>query len=139
MSETAKRPQAKGGCLCSAVTYEVFGPMRQVINCHCGQCRRTHGHFAGYSNVRRDDFVLTEERGLKWYESSDVARRGFCGECGGSLFYDRRIGDTISIAAGTLNEPSGLKTVAHIFMADKGDYYEIDDGLKTYPGTQTKA
>ncbi len=139
MSETSPAPRAAGRCLCGAVAYEIHGPMRDVISCHCGQCLHTHGHFASYTNVRRKDMSLTETRGLTWYESSRVARRGFCGACGASLFYERREGDTISIAAGTLDSPTNLKTVAHIFVADKGDYYEIADGLKSYPASQIKA
>ena len=138
MSETEAPRRATGRCLCGAVAYEINGPMRDVVSCHCGQCLRTHGNFAGYTNVLRDDLSLTQARGLKWYESSDIARRGFCGTCGASLFYERREGGAISIAAGTLDQPTNLKTVAHIFVTDKGDYYEIADGLKTFAAGQIK-
>ena len=124
-----------GGCDCRAVRYEVEGRLRAVVNCHCGQCRRTHGHYAPYTNAAMADFRLVEERGLRWYESSDTARRGFCGECGSSLFWQRDGGQGISIAAGTLDGPTGLVTVANIFMDDAGDYYEVHDGLPTWPGT----
>ena len=126
-------PRARGGCLCGAVTYEVHGPMRDVVNCHCGQCRRTHGHVAAYSRVQRADLVMTETRGLKWYKSSDTARRGFCQDCGASLFWDRLHGETTSVAAGTLDEPTGLRTIRNIFVSHKGDYYTIDDGLEALP------
>jgi hypothetical protein len=43
--------------------------------------------------------------------------------------------DHVAIAAGTLDQPTGLRTVAHIYVADGGDYYTIADGLKMYPGT----
>jgi hypothetical protein len=29
-----------GGCLCGAVRFEVLGPLRDVVLCHCGECRR---------------------------------------------------------------------------------------------------
>ena len=50
MTDTHDQPgtqavRAAGGCECGAVRYEVRGPLREVIDCHCGQCRRTHGHF----------------------------------------------------------------------------------------------
>lgn len=135
MSKSRAEPTARGRCLCGAVSYTLHGPLRGVVNCHCGQCLHTHGHFAAYTNVRRADLHFEEDRGLKWYESSERARRGFCGECGASLFWDRRGGDSISVAAGTLDRPTGLKTVANIFVADKGDYYEIEDGLPSHPGT----
>ena len=131
---SARQASARGRCLCGAVAFELRGPLRPVINCHCGQCRRTHGHVAAYTNLPREKLSLTEDRGLKWYASSASARRGFCAECGASLFWDLFEGDAISVAAGTLDEPSGLDTAAEIFTADKGDYYELAGGLKTYPG-----
>jgi hypothetical protein len=62
-----------------------------------------------------------------WYRSSASAERGFCNRCGGNLFWRTLDGDTLSIAAGSLDTPTGLKTAEHIFVADKSDYYELDD------------
>ncbi len=138
MSETKTVRRASGRCLCGAVAYEIDGPLRDVVNCHCGQCLRTHGNFASYTNAARGDLSLTESRGLTWYESSRLARRGFCATCGASLFWERKDSGTISVAAGTLDPPTNLNTAAHIFVADKGDYYEIADGLKTYPASMSK-
>ncbi len=129
----ATKFRATGGCLCGAVRYEVRGPLRPVVNCHCGQCRKVHGNFAAYTSAARADLVLTEDRGLKWYASSDFARRGFCGDCGASLFWERVGEARISIAAGGIDAPSGLETIRHIFTAHKGDYYEIADGLEALP------
>ncbi len=126
-----------GGCLCGAVRYALSGKLRPVVNCHCGQCRRSHGHYAAYTSVARDGFALTESRGLKWYRSSPLARRGFCAECGGSLFWDPPDRDTLSVAAGSLDDATGLTTLCHIYVADKGAYYRIDDGLAQYPGSHT--
>lgn len=124
-----------GGCLCGSVRYEVRGKLRPVVNCHCTQCRRTHGHFIGYTSTEKDSLVLTEETGLRWYQSSEKAQRGFCAACGASLFWDPAEGSSIAIAAGTIDEPTGLETVRHIFVAEKGDYYEIEDDLPQFPGT----
>jgi hypothetical protein len=118
-----------GGCLCGAVRYEATAPLRAVTVCHCGQCRKWHGSPGAYSNVPIERFRLTEPRGLRWYASSAGAKRGFCGECGSSLFFRRNDGNSISFAAGSLDGRTNLKTVGHIFVADKGDYYEIADGL----------
>src|SRR5215469_16141435 len=122
-----------GGCLCGAVRYEVQGPLRDVLICHCEECRRWHGHFSASTAARREDLTLTEQRGLRWIDSpnSDAgARRGFCAECGSSLFWDPPARPTISIAAGTLDGSTGLKTTAHWFVSQAGDYYNLpDDGL----------
>ena len=127
------KPRATGGCLCGAVRYEVHKPLRPVVNCHCGQCRRSHGNFAAYTSTARADLVLIEDRGLKWYASSKDARRGFCGDCGASLFWEPLGEERIAIAAGGIDAPSGLETIRHIFTAHKGDYYEISDDLETVP------
>ncbi len=118
-----------GGCLCGAVRYEVRGPLRAVVDCHCTQCRRTSGHFAAFTATHPEALVLIESAGLRWYPSSTSARRGFCGTCGSSLFWEPDSGERVSIAAGTLDLPTGLETVVHVFVEDAGDYYEIDDGL----------
>ena len=114
-----------GSCVCGAVSYQVKGPLRDVVNCHCAMCRKTHGHVGAYTNAPRDALAITESRGLKWNRSSDFARRGFCAECGGTLFWERDGADVISIAAGTLDAPTGLKTVLQIYVRHAGDYYEI--------------
>jgi hypothetical protein len=118
-----------GGCLCGAVRYETTGELRGVVLCHCAMCRRTHGHFAAYTAARKSAFRLVESRGLKWYASSARARRGFCGECGASLFWDADDRDTISLAAGTLDAPTGLATILQIHTASAGDYYELPAGV----------
>jgi hypothetical protein len=124
-----------GGCLCGAVRYEIRGALRPVINCHCGQCRRFHGHYGAYSGAPWENVKIMESGKLHWYRSSDRARRGFCAACGSSLFWDKDGGSFLSIAAGSLDEPTGLTTVRHIFTAHRGDYYEISDGLEQYPGS----
>lgn len=126
-------PRATGHCLCGAVRYAVQGPLRNVVNCHCSQCLRTHGHYAAYTATEPENLVLLAERSLKWYRSSDKASRGFCGECGASLFWKPAHGRRIGIAAGTLDPPTHLKTVRHVYVLDAGDYYEIADHLERVP------
>ena len=48
-----------------------------------------------------------------------------------SLFWDAPDRDTISIAAGTLDQPTGLKTIRQIYTADAADYYEVDASIPT--------
>ncbi|HUA90730.1 MAG TPA: GFA family protein [Steroidobacteraceae bacterium] len=127
---SSPRQRHAGGCQCGAVRYQVAGPLRQVVACHCTQCRRITGHYLAATAARRSDFSLTSERALRWYDSSAGAQRGFCGECGATLFWQARGRDYISIAAGSLDDAAGLKIVCHIFCADKGAYYEIEPGAR---------
>jgi hypothetical protein len=125
-----------GGCLCGAVRYEVRGPLRPVIGCHCTQCRRMTGHFMAATAARHAHFRLLSDSTLGWYAASPEARRGFCTRCGSTLFWQGVGRDYISIAAGTLDDASGLKVAGHIFVADKGSYYAIEDGTpQTSDGT----
>ena len=120
-------PSRTGGCLCGAVRYEVHGPLRAVVMCHCTQCRRMTGHIMAATAARHKDFRLLSEEGLRWYTSSEEARRGFCMLCGSTLFWQGAARDYLSIAAGSLDDSSGLRIACHIFTADKGGYYEIVD------------
>ena len=124
---TAK--SSTGSCLCGAVRYEVDGPLRDVVICHCEMCRKTHGHIGAYSAAPRSALRIVESRGLKWYRSSPSARRGFCSECGGTLFWEGEGRELISIAAGTLDAPTGLKTVLQIYVRHAGDYYAIPEDI----------
>lgn len=125
--------RATGGCLCGRVRYEILGELMPVINCHCSKCRRFHGHVGAYAATRREHLVLVEKSGLKWYRSiqdeTPNVYRGFCKECGSSLFWDPRGNENISIAAGSIDPPTGLDTERHVWLSQKADYYTITDGL----------
>jgi hypothetical protein len=125
--------RASGRCLCGAVRYEVRGPLRDVVLCHCVECRRWTGHIFAATAARREHVVLVEDSALRWIpspKSGSDARRGFCGECGSSVFWDAPARETISIAAGTLDEPTGLRVLGHVYVSHAGDYYGLpEDGL----------
>lgn len=128
-------PQRHGQCLCGAIHLTVNGPMRDVVWCHCGQCLRWHGHFGGYTASHWENIAMTGENALVWYQSSDRARRGFCGQCGSNLFWEGAHRKHISISAGAFDLPTGLVTAKHIFVEDKGDYYALGDSVPVAPGS----
>ena len=123
-----------GGCLCGGVRYRIDGKYRDVICCHCENCRRTHGHIAAYTALQWSDLTLVNEQTLQWYHDvSPDTWRGFCNRCGASLFWDARDGGKrISVAAGSLDDSRDMKTIGHIFVSEAGSYYEIDDGLPRF-------
>jgi hypothetical protein len=124
--------RATGRCVCGAVRYEVHGPLRDILVCHCVECRRWSGHLGAFSAAREDDLVLVDDVALRWIASPDSdrrARRGFCGECGSSLFWRAAEGDRIHIAAGTLDRPTGLRVAGHAGVAGEPDWDEPLDGL----------
>jgi hypothetical protein len=134
MSADDESEKVSGGCLCGAVRYELIPPLRAVVACHCTQCRRTSGNYVSATAVPREHFTLTNDDGLKWYRSSPRAERGFCRECGSNLFWSADGVETITIMAGTIDGETGLRTVAHICVADKGDYYDVSPSEPQYEG-----
>ncbi len=128
--------KATGGCLCGAVRYQILDDLRGIACCHCSKCRRFHGHFAAYAVMPLDHLKIVEERGLKWFRSetdeTPNVHRGFCGECGSSLFWHPRDEDRIAVAAGSLDEPTNLKILGHSWVSQIGDYYQINDDLPQY-------
>ena len=122
-----------GGCHCGAIKFRINGETRGVINCHCGQCLTIHGHFAAYSNCARENLQLSGDEHITWYHASPEARRGFCLKCGSKLFWQKNGSASISIAAGAFDRPNDLKTIGNIYVSDKPDYYEINDGLPAFP------
>jgi hypothetical protein len=129
----------RGKCLCGAVAFEADCDRSKADACHCGQCRRWSGHFWASVNVRRENFrYLRGEENVGWYRTSAFVRRGFCKTCGSALFWqpDRHPehGHIFSISAGSLDQPTGLHLAEHIFVGEKGDYYDLADGLPQKSG-----
>jgi len=125
--------RARGHCLCGAIEIEIRGKLRDVVVCHCGQCRRQHGAPPSYTSAPWSNVTVRGEKNLKWYQSSAQARRGFCRLCGSSLFWEPVGEGRVAIAAGCLDKPTGLRTVRHIFVAEKADFDEITEGSSSFP------
>jgi hypothetical protein len=125
--------RASGRCLCGAVSFEIRGPLRDVMVCHCEECRRWSGYLGAFTSARLDDLALTADGALRWIDSpeSDAeARRGFCGECGSSLFWQPPGSDEVRIAVGALDRPTGLRVAGHGYAHQAGDWDRlVQDGL----------
>ena len=124
-----------GACACGAVRYEVCGPFSPVIACHCETCRRTSGHFPVVTSAQAGNWTLVEDRGLRWYRSSGLLERGFCGDCGASLFWKFDAGDRLIFALGSLDDTDGFGVALHMFVEEKGGYYDLEgDTMKMTGG-----
>ena len=127
----------RGSCLCGAVSFEVARALdHQPEACHCSQCRKqTSLVFVGV-NLRLKDMTVHCSDYFTWYSSSEKVQRGFCSVCGSALFWNPTIEgyEFISIGMGAFEPPTGVRLAKHTFVGDKGDYYEITDGLPQSPG-----
>jgi len=121
-----------GSCLCGKVNFEITELIRDVVMCHCRQCRKQTGHLVAATRIKDDGITLIGDEHLTWFSASDDAKRGFCKHCGSVLFWKRNNTDVTAVMAGSLEAPTGLETISHIFTESKGDYYEITDDLPQY-------
>ena len=119
----------RGSCLCGAVAFEIAAEMQPPIACHCRECRQQSGHHFAASAVEKSALSLIRDRGLTWFRASDVAQRGFCGNCGSTLFWRRAERPLIHVLLGAFDGPTGLRLSQHFWVSEKGDYYDIADGL----------
>lgn len=120
----------QGACLCGAVTFTVQGPLPGPDACHCTQCRKHSGHYFVSTDVPRSSLKVEGENRLTWFPSPiKKVRRGFCSTCGSSLFWDPTEHDWIGVAMGAFDQPTNTSVAIHVFVAEKGDYYEILDDL----------
>ncbi|MEM8731465.1 MAG: GFA family protein [Pseudomonadota bacterium] len=121
----------KGSCLCGEIRFEIRdGGLGETGACHCSQCRKQSGHYWAIADVQMDDITITGAPA--WYGATELAGRGFCATCGSTLFWREHGDDRISVSLGAFDDPTGVTLDMHIFVADKGDYYDIADGLPQY-------
>ncbi len=118
-----------GSCMCGAVKFEISSALDAADACHCTQCRKQSGHFFASAEVSKSHVSIQGAEYITWFQSSEKVRRGFCKVCGSSLFWDPVHRDWTAVAMGVIDDPTNVRLAKHIFVANKGDYYDIEDGL----------
>lgn len=121
-----------GSCLCGKITFTVNGSLRDIMACHCNQCRKQSGLYFAATEAKDTELNITGLEHITWYAASKSAKRGFCAICGSALFWKHNKLDRTSILAGSFDTPIDVNITEHIFCGDKGDFYEIADGLPQY-------
>ena len=139
MNRAKEHNMHNGSCLCGAVKFQVLGALPRPDACHCSQCRKFSGHFFTSTDVPRAALTIHGEQNVTWYRSSDNVRRGFCATCGSSLFWDPIGKDRTGVAMGAFDGPTETRLHVHIYVDNKGDYYDIADGVPQYPTTPLAA
>lgn len=124
MKDAARRPKLPltGGCPCGAIRYEVAALPLSLYACHCTDCQRQSGSsFALNMPVAASAlrFVRGVTKGWPHTSPSGVAVIShFCADCGGRI-HGERAGrpDSVNLRAGTLDDTSWLRPVAHFFLS----------------------
>ena len=125
----------KGGCLCGAVRFGIFGPIRNIVHCHCSRCRKAQGSaFATNGIVNSNDFkIISGADSLTGYESSPGQTKYFCRVCGSPIMSktDARP-DQVRVRIGTIESDIEDRPMAHIFVTSKANWEEISGNLPQY-------
>mgnify|MGYP002713084919 CR=1 FL=1 len=124
-----------GGCLCGTVRFEIHGPIRDIIYCHCSQCRKVQGSaFATNGVVASDDFrLLSGEDNLTAYPVSEDQDKLFCGTCGSPIMSRRASRpEQLRIRLGTIESDITERPGAHLFVGSKANWDHICDDLPQF-------
>jgi hypothetical protein len=93
------------------VRYGVTVVPEDVHLCHCRMCQKqVGGPFAVIAPVDRAGFTVTRGT-IAWFQSSALARRGFCRDCGTPLIFEYPASTHIGVMAGTFDEPDRVPPV----------------------------
>ena len=128
----------KGGCLCGAVRYEVVTSPIALFCCHCTECQTTSGSsfvlalrvpYRGVTVTKGEAklYVRPEADGQK----RNVAR---CPNCLTALWSEAlSLPQYHTVYAGTLDDSSALRPVAHIWTQDTQPWISLADDVLKYP------
>ena len=120
----------RGGCQCGSVRYVARAEGDDAYYCHCRMCQRALGNLFGvFVAVGRDS--LTWEMGEPaYFHSSQIARRGFCRECGTPLTFEYPDdGRKVDVTVGSLDEPGLVRPAGHFGSESIVGPFFTDDGL----------
>jgi hypothetical protein len=105
--------QMSGGCACGRVRFTATVRDDDAYLCHCRMCQRATGSLSiALKGIKRSD--VTWESGPDWYDSSPIAERPYCRECGTSLgFRFKDDGENMDLAVASFDDPSRFKHTHH--------------------------
>lgn len=124
-----------GGCLCGAVRFTINGSIRNIVYCHCSQCRKAQGSaFAANGIVNAQEFRIEKgEDDLSQFESSPGQTRFFCKVCGSPILSKNTAKPgQVRVRLGTIESDITERPQAHIFASSKANWESISDDLPQY-------
>ncbi|HEU4696504.1 MAG TPA: GFA family protein [Sphingomicrobium sp.] len=119
-----------GGCACGRVRYAVLVDNDDAYLCHCRMCQRATGSLSiAFKGVKQAD--LRWEQEPDWYESSPIAARPYCRECGTSLgFKFKDGGENMDLTVASFDDPSPFVPKHHFGAESMHRAWLNTEGLK---------
>ena len=125
---TEVTPEFTGGCQCGAVRYALSATPRSTV-CHCRMCQRAVGNlFAALAQVRTSEIAWTRGEPT-YFASSNLARRGYCRDCGTPLTFGDMAGDKIEVTTGSLDDPGAFPMTEHFGVESRIGWVHLNPGL----------
>jgi hypothetical protein len=101
-----------GGCACGRVRYTARIENDEAYLCHCRMCQKaTGGVSIAFKNVKKEAVVWQNQPDR--YESSPIARRPYCRECGTSLGFEFPDSENMDLTVGSFDDPSRFRPTSH--------------------------
>jgi len=127
-----------GRCQCGEVCYESAGEPLALYICHCRECQKQSSSAFGLSlDVPRAGFRVTQGTPKYWSRATDsggTLKCAFCPTCGSRLWHESQsTSETLSIKAGSLDEPIDVSNAIHVWVTRKLPGIIIHDGAKQFP------
>jgi len=125
-----------GGCLCGSVKYEILAEPVGAGNCHCQSCQKSVG--TAYTAVLFVPYDALKIVGsYKEYptlsETGNTMNRGFCPECGTSLFGRNSGNNKIRpVNAATLDDPDIYHPHMDFWVSDALPWDFMDPNLPKF-------
>ena len=126
-------------CLCGKIKMTISSENNKVGACHCSMCRRFSGGPMLGLDCGADVSIDAGNEHLGLYQSSAYGERGFCKNCGSSLFWKMRDANHYVVSAGILDDPSQLVLNSQIFIDEKPDFYSFANDTKNMTGAEFMA
>jgi hypothetical protein len=121
--------ELRGGCQCGSVRYAARVEDDEAYYCHCRMCQKAFGNLFGAYFFALGGSVAWESGEPRYFRSSEIARRGFCRECGTPLSFEYLGSEEVHLTVGSLDEPGRLRPVAHYGFESRVGSFFTDDGL----------
>ncbi len=102
-----------GGCACGRVRFRAKVADDDAYLCHCRMCQRATGSVSiAFKNLPAAD--VEWKSGPDWYDSSPIARRPYCRECGTSLgFMFKEGSEKMDLTVAAFDDPARFKPRHH--------------------------
>jgi hypothetical protein len=119
-----------GGCACGRVRYTAKIGDHDAYLCHCRMCQRSTGSVSiAFKSIRQADVEWTAEP--DWFESSPIAERPYCRECGTSLgFRFKRDSENMDLTVASFDDPAGFMPKHHFGAESMHRAWLNTEGLK---------